>query len=95
MEEENIKYPEMDMYYSEPDYTGIQSDIKAAIEAKGVDVPEGTPFSEYAKLIAEISGGGGSSEETTSEEVTPIIEKPKDVVIRTISDSVSYEIYTA
>lgn len=33
------------------------SDIKAAIEEKGVTVADGTPVTEYASLIANISGG--------------------------------------
>lgn len=33
--------------------------IKNAIVAKGVDVPGGTTFREYATLISAISGGGG------------------------------------
>lgn len=33
------------------------SDIKAAIAEKGVEVADGTPVTEYASLIASISGG--------------------------------------
>jgi hypothetical protein len=38
---------------------GIKSNIKAAIEAHGVEVPEGHPFSGYPDLIAEIDSSGG------------------------------------
>lgn len=35
-----------------------KSQIKAAIEAKGVEIPEGTSFREYAPLIGDIPTGG-------------------------------------
>lgn len=35
------------------------SDIAAAIAAKGVTVPAGSGFDDYASLIGQISGGGG------------------------------------
>jgi hypothetical protein len=38
---------------------GIKANMKAAIEAKGVAVPEGQPFSSYPDLIAEITSDGG------------------------------------
>ena len=37
---------------------GIKANIKTAIEAKGVTVPDGVLFSSYPELIAEIEGGG-------------------------------------
>lgn len=42
----------------------LQSDsaaIKSAIQAKGVTVPSGSGFDDYASLIASIPTGGGSS----------------------------------
>jgi hypothetical protein len=39
--------------------SGIKANIKAAIEAKGVKVPGGQPFSNYPELIAEIDTTGG------------------------------------
>ena len=36
------------------------SDIASAIEAKGVTVPSGSGFDDYAGLISNISGGGGA-----------------------------------
>ena len=38
---------------------GTKSAIKDAIVAKGVTVPTGTTFRDYATKIGEISGGGG------------------------------------
>lgn len=40
--------------------------IKQAIIDKGVDVPSGTPTSEYGTKIGEIQSGGGSDEEFIS-----------------------------
>lgn len=37
--------------------------IREAIAARGVDVPESTPFRAYAGKIGEISGGGGGGSE--------------------------------
>lgn len=37
------------------------SDIKAAIAEKGVEVADGTPVTEYASLIASISGGSADT----------------------------------
>lgn len=39
-----------------------KADITAAIIEKGVDIREGTPFSQYADLIAGIKTGGGSTQ---------------------------------
>ena len=38
---------------------GTKTAIKNAIEAKGVTVPEGTVFRDYAAKIGEIESGGG------------------------------------
>lgn len=38
---------------------GTKAAIKSAIVAKGVDVPDGTTFRDYATKISAISGGGG------------------------------------
>lgn len=40
-----------------------KTNIKIAIENKGVEVPEGTPLSDYAEKISQISGGGGEMQE--------------------------------
>lgn len=40
-------------------------DIRQAINSKGVDVPEGTPLSEYADKIMDISAGGGGGTSST------------------------------
>ena len=40
-----------------------KADIKSAIEAKGVTVPNTALIDEYDTYIAQISGGGGQSEE--------------------------------
>ena len=40
--------------------SGTKDAIKAAIEDKGVAVPEETTFREYADKISQISGGGGA-----------------------------------
>ena len=42
---------------------GAKADIKSAIEAKGVTVPNNALIDEYDTYIAQISGGGGQSEE--------------------------------
>lgn len=39
----------------------IKSDIKDAIVDKGVEMPAGLPFNQYASKVSEISGGGGES----------------------------------
>lgn len=39
--------------------------IKAAIEAKGVEVPDDATFRDYAELIASIKTGGGSNQIVT------------------------------
>lgn len=46
-----------------------KTDIKNAIVAKGVEVPEGTTFREYADLIAGISAGADTT--LSSGEVNP------------------------
>ena len=38
---------------------GTETAIREAIEAKGVSVPDGTTFRQYADKIADISSGGG------------------------------------
>lgn len=40
---------------------GTKTAIKNAIVAKGVEVPDGTTFRQYAEKIGEISGGGGGA----------------------------------
>lgn len=42
---------------------GTKAAIREAIAARGVDVPEGTTFRDYAGKIGEISGGGGGKEQ--------------------------------
>lgn len=44
--------------------------IKDAIEAKGVEVPEGTVFRDYATKIGEIQSGGGTFSVTDSGNAT-------------------------
>ena len=50
---------------------GTKSAIKNAIVAKGVDVPTGTTFRDYATKIREISGGGGTPTPVADEWVRP------------------------
>lgn len=50
---------------------GTKSAIKNAIEAKGVDVPTGTTFREYATKIGNITTGGGTGSETADEWIRP------------------------
>ena len=48
--------------------TRLQNDssaISSAISAKGVTVPSGSGFDDYANLIGQISGGGSSHVTTT------------------------------
>lgn len=45
---------------------GTKDAIKAAIEGKGVTVPDGTTFRGYADLIGGISGGSGTYQEKTA-----------------------------
>lgn len=40
---------------------GTKTAIRGAIVAKGVDVPDNTPFREYASKIGAIEGGGGGT----------------------------------
>ena len=40
----------------------VLDETEAAIEEKGVNVPEGTPASEYDDFIRQISGGGSGTE---------------------------------
>lgn len=44
---------------------GTKAAIKQAIVNKGVAVPDGTTFREYATKISDISGGGGGGGNTT------------------------------
>ena len=39
---------------------GIKNEIRAAIQAKGIEVPDGTLFANYPELITAIQDGGGS-----------------------------------
>jgi len=39
--------------------SGIKNDIRAAIQAKGIEVPDGTLFANYPELITAIQGGSG------------------------------------
>lgn len=48
---------------------GTKAAIRDAIAARGVDVPEGTPFRGYAGKIGEISGGGGGADVPLDPEV--------------------------
>ena len=48
-----------------------KSAIKNAIVAKGVTVPTGTPFRDYATKIGDITTGGGGSNSTADEWVRP------------------------
>ena len=50
---------------------GTKSAIKDAIVAKGVTVPTGTTFRDYATKIGEISGGGGTPTPVADEWVRP------------------------
>ena len=50
---------------------GTKSAIKNAIVAKGVDIPTGTTFRDYATKIGEISGGGGTPTPVADEWVRP------------------------
>lgn len=50
---------------------GTKSAIKDAIVSKGVTVPTGTPFRDYATKIGEISGGGGTPPPVADEWVRP------------------------
>ena len=41
-----------------------KDDIRAALVEKGLDVPESTPFRQYAEKIREISSGSTGKEST-------------------------------
>lgn len=44
--------------------TAAKADLKTAIQAKGVTVPEGTKLDGYASLVGSISGGADTSDAT-------------------------------
>lgn len=49
--------------------------IREAIVAKGVDVPDGTTFREYATKISDIQGGAGGAVQVTCSNAGPIAVK--------------------
>lgn len=57
---------------------GTKAAIREAIAARGVDVPESTPFRAYAGKIGEISGGGGGGGEPIDPEALYRSSRPTD-----------------
>ena len=53
---------------------GDSADIAEAIAAKGVTVPAGSCFDDYAELIGQISGGGGGSVLVPTAGDYPVVE---------------------
>ena len=80
----------------------IKASIKAAIETKGVTIPAGASFASFADYIEEIpSGGGGGGSNIIKDNVNRIVTTqliPPSIntgnVNRTITDTISYEVYT-